>query len=82
MSIDRESDFAASLVVGPTSLGMVRIHVECDGIDVPMDFAPDEALEIAEELRAAAERARATAARAGREPRGRDGGPRRGGRRG
>ena len=62
MSINSESDRAASLVIGPTSLGMVRIYVESEGIELPMDFEPDEALEIADELRAAAERARATAA--------------------
>lgn len=64
MGIDSESDTAANLVIGPTSLGMVRIFVEAEGVDLPMDFDPEEALEIAEELRAAAERARAT--RAGR----------------
>ena len=62
MSINSESDRAASLVIGPTSLGMVRIYVESEGIELPMDFEPDEALEIADELRAAAERAMATAA--------------------
>lgn len=59
MSIDKQSDIAANLQIGPTSLGMVRIYVEAEGIDLPLDFDPDEALEIAEELRAAAERARA-----------------------
>ncbi|MEL6680343.1 MAG: DUF6324 family protein [Pseudomonadota bacterium] len=59
MSINRESDIGANLQIGPTSLGMVRIYVEGDGVDLPLDFEPDEALEIAEELRAAAERARA-----------------------
>ena len=62
MSINSESDRAASLVIGPTSLGMVRIYVESEGIELPMDFEPDEALEIADELRAAAERAMTTAA--------------------
>ncbi len=62
MSINSESDTAASLVIGPTSLGMVRIYVEAEGIELPMDFEPDEALEIADELRAAAERAMAAAA--------------------
>ncbi|MEM7507185.1 MAG: DUF6324 family protein [Pseudomonadota bacterium] len=57
MGIDRESDQAANLMIGPTSLGMVRIYVEGEGIDLPLDFDPDEAREIAEELRAAAERA-------------------------
>lgn len=57
MGIDSESDRAANLVIGPTSLGMVRIYVEADGLELPMDFEPAEALEIADELRAAAERA-------------------------
>ncbi len=61
MSINSESDRAASLVIGPTSLGMVRIYVEAEGIELPMDFEPDEALEIANELCAAAERAVAAA---------------------
>ena len=58
MSIDKESDLAANLQIGPTSLGMVRIYVEAEGIDLPLDFDPEEALEIADELRAAAEAAR------------------------
>ena len=62
MSINSESDKAASLVIGPTSLGMVRIYVEAEGIELPMDFEPDEALEIADELRAAAEQAMTVAA--------------------
>lgn len=59
MGIDSESDTAASLRIGPTTEGMVRIYVESEGVELPMDFDPDEAEEIAEELRAAAERARA-----------------------
>lgn len=58
MGIDSESEIAANLQIGPTTLGQVRIYVEGDGIDLPFDFDPDEADEIAEELRAAAERAR------------------------
>lgn len=58
MGIDSESDLEATLRIGPTSLGMVRIYVEGDGFEVPMDFDPDEALEIAEEIRSAAGRAR------------------------
>jgi hypothetical protein len=58
MGIDRESDIAADIQIGPTTLGMVRIYVAAEGIELPMDFDPDEALEIAEELRAAAEQAR------------------------
>ncbi len=61
MGIDSESDLEANLQIGPTSMGMVRIYVEGNGIEVPMDFDPDEAEEIADEIRAAAARARATA---------------------
>ena len=58
MSVNSESDIAANLQIGPTSLGMVRIYVEAEGVDLPLDFDPDEADEIAEELRLAAEAAR------------------------
>lgn len=58
MSINRQTAEAASLQIGPTSEGMVRLYVEGDGFDLPMDFEPDEAEEIAEELLAAARRAR------------------------
>lgn len=63
MGIDKESELEANLQVGPTTLGMVRIFVEGDGLEVPMDFDPDEADEIADEIRAAAGRARALATR-------------------
>jgi hypothetical protein len=59
MGINRESEVAANLQIGPTSLGMVRLYIETDEIELPLDFDPDEAEEIAEELRAAAEKARA-----------------------
>lgn len=58
MGINSESDVTANIQIGPTSLGMVRIFIEGDGIDLPMDFDPEEAEEIAEEIRAAAARAR------------------------
>ena len=58
MGIDKQSEVAANLQIGPTSLGMVRIYVEGDGIEIPMDFDPEEADEIAEELKAAANQAR------------------------
>ncbi|MTH63599.1 DUF6324 family protein [Paracoccus shanxieyensis] len=58
MSINTQSDIAANLQIGPTDQGMVRIYVEGDGVDLPLDFDPDEAEEIAEELLAAAEAAR------------------------
>ncbi|EPX86244.1 hypothetical protein ruthe_01055 [Rubellimicrobium thermophilum DSM 16684] len=66
MGINKQSDISANLQIGPTTLGMVRIYIEADGgIELPLDFEPEEALEIAEELRAAAEAARA----GGRRPR-------------
>ncbi len=58
MSIDKQSDIAANLQIGPTTLGMVRIYIEGDGIELPLDFEPEEAEEIAEELLAAAKMAR------------------------
>ncbi|MBP7002592.1 MAG: hypothetical protein KBB57_13795 [Amaricoccus sp.] len=57
--INSESDVSGSLQIGPTSLGMVRIFVETATGGFPLDFEPEEAEEIAEELRAAAQRARA-----------------------
>ncbi len=68
MGIDSESDVTANLQIGPTSVGMVRIYVEGNGIEIPMDFEPDEAEEIAEEIRAAAGRARATAMKGTKPP--------------
>ena len=61
MGINDPSDTTANLQIGPTDAGMVRLYVEGDGIDVPMDFDPEEADEIAEEIRAAAEAARQAA---------------------
>lgn len=52
--INRQSDDSASLQIGPTNEGMVRLYVTSDKVDIPMDFTPDEAREIAEELVAAA----------------------------
>lgn len=62
MGIDKQSDIAANIQIGPTDQGMVRIYIEAEGgIELPLDFDPQEAEEIAEELRAAAEAARAVA---------------------
>ncbi len=59
MGIDKQSEVAANIQIGPTDQGMVRIYVEAEGgIELPLDFDPEEAEEIAEELRAAAEAAR------------------------
>lgn len=58
MGINKESAVEASLQIGPTDQGMVRLYVAAEGVDLPMDFDPEAAEEIAEELRAAAQRAR------------------------
>ena len=60
MGIDSESDVAADLQIGPTTLGMVRIYLSGEGFELPLDFHPDEAEEIAAELVSAAQRARRT----------------------
>ncbi len=58
MGINDERDIEANLQIGPTDLGMVRLFVLADGIEIPMDFAPEEAEEIAEEIRLASQAAR------------------------
>ncbi len=63
MGINSESEITANLQIGPTDQGMVRLYIEGAGIDLPMDFDPEEAEDIAEEIRAAAEQARAVAAK-------------------
>jgi hypothetical protein len=57
MGINTERDIEANLQIGPTDAGMVRLFIEGNGIEIPMDFTPEEALEIAEEITAAANRA-------------------------
>lgn len=68
MGIDKESDISANLQIGPTTLGMVRIYLEAEGLELPLDFDPEEAEEIAEELRAAAEAARGMGSAKGKSP--------------
>lgn len=64
MGIDTERDISANLQIGPTTGGMVRIFIEAEGVEIPLDFDPDEAEEIAEEIRASAARARSTGKKA------------------
>ncbi|RKF14836.1 hypothetical protein D6850_08150 [Roseovarius spongiae] len=54
MGINSERDVEANLQIGPTDQGMVRIYVESQGVEIPMDFSPEEADEIAAEITAAA----------------------------
>lgn len=66
MGINNESTLDTSLQIGPTSEGMVRIYISGEGTDLPMDFEPEDAEEIAEELMAAAARARGGKSRPGK----------------
>ncbi|THD73281.1 hypothetical protein E7681_11305 [Thalassobius vesicularis] len=59
MGINTERDIEANLQIGPTTDGMVRLFIEAKGIEIPMDFDPEEAEEIAEEILAAAKAAAA-----------------------
>ena len=47
MGINTNSNMEASLQIGPTEKGMVRLFVSNSSIEIPMDFEPDEAREIA-----------------------------------
>ena len=53
----RVEGFDASF--GPLVRGIVSDFLDADGIEIPMDFDPEEADEIAEEIKAAAQAARA-----------------------
>ena len=57
MGINSERDIEANMQIGPTDQGMVRIYIEAKGVEIPMDFDPEEAEEIADEIRAAAKAA-------------------------
>ncbi len=59
MGINTEREMEANFQIGPTDQGMVRLFVQAGELEVPMDFEPDEAIEIAEEILAAAKAARA-----------------------
>ena len=61
MGIDKQTDMSGELQIGPTSLGMVRIYMTAEGVDLPMDFTPEEAEEIAQEILDAAARAKQSA---------------------
>ena len=54
MGINTNSNMEASLQIGPTEKGMVRLCVSNSSIEIPMDFEPDEAREIADEILSAA----------------------------
>lgn len=58
MGINDERDIEANLQIGPTDQGEVRLFIHGQGIEIPMDFSPEEADEIAEEITVAAKAAR------------------------
>ncbi len=60
MGINTPSDEAGTVQIGPTDEGMVRLFVSSSTVELPLDFEPEEAEEIADELRAAAMAARET----------------------
>lgn len=59
MGINTERDIEANLQIGPTDQGMVRLFIEAESIEIPMDFSPEEAEDIASEIMAAVKAAQA-----------------------
>ncbi|MEI4195366.1 DUF6324 family protein [Roseovarius sp. E0-M6] len=60
MGINTERDIEANLQIGPTDTGMVRLFIDAGELEIPMDFSPEEAEEIASEIMAAARAAAAS----------------------
>jgi hypothetical protein len=56
--INNQTDDSGEIQIGPTSLGMVRLFIRAGKFELPMDFSPEEAEEIAAELTEAATLAR------------------------
>jgi len=54
MGINSSHNKETDLQVGPTSEGMVRIFIKNDEVSLPLDFSPDDAIEIANEIIASA----------------------------
>ncbi len=50
MGINSSHNKETDLQVGPTSEGMVRIFIQNDEVSLPLDFSPDDAIEIANEI--------------------------------
>ena len=62
MGINSESDVTATLQIGPTTQGMVRLFVQTETHETPFDFDPEEAEDIANEILAAAQQAKSIGA--------------------
>lgn len=58
MPLNTPSDHVADVQIGATDQGMVRIYLSSNEVDLPLDFDPEDAEAIAEELVAAAQAAR------------------------
>jgi len=52
--INKQSDVIADLQIGLTDQGMVRIFVSSESIEIPMDFTPEQAIDIANEIKSSA----------------------------
>ncbi len=59
MGINTERELEATLQIGPTDQGMVRLFVSGGQTEIPMDFDPEEARDIAGEILMAAKAAEA-----------------------
>ena len=49
MGINSKHNKETDLQVGPTTEGMVRLFIQNEEISLPIDFNPDDAIEIANE---------------------------------
>ncbi len=57
MGINNQREYVADLQIGSTDRGMVRLFFVVEQKEYTLDFSPEEALEIAEEIRIAADKA-------------------------
>ena len=60
VGINDKSEVIADLQIGSTSEGNVRLYISGKDFSIPLDFSPDEADDIATELKDASKRARKT----------------------
>ena len=60
VGINDKSEVIADLQIGSTSQGNVRLYISGKDFSIPLDFSPDEAEDIATELKDASKRARKT----------------------
>ncbi len=60
VGINDKSEVIADLQIGSTSEGNVRLYISGKDFSIPLDFSPDEADDIAAELKDASKKARKT----------------------